>query len=80
MIDGATTTPTLAPLLLDAKAAAQLCSVSLRTWWSLNAAGKTPLPVRLGRRTLWQADELADWCRAGCPSRDRWHSMRGARP
>jgi predicted DNA-binding transcriptional regulator AlpA len=53
----------------------------MRKWWSLNTAGKTPLPVRLGRRTLWRAEELAEWCRAGCPSRDRWIAVnKGARP
>ena len=79
-----TSTPTTpqapAPLLLSAKAAARLCGVSARTWWALRSAGKTPLPVRLNRRTLWRADELAAWCKAGCPARDRWQAMRGARP
>lgn len=71
----------IVPLLLDAKAAAKLCGVSARTWWALRSAGKTPLPVRLGRRTLWRAGELADWCRAGCPGRDRWeNASKGARP
>lgn len=72
-----------APLLADAKAAARLCGgISVRTWWALNSAGKTPLPVRLGRRTLWKIegpDGLTAWVAAGCPARDRWHGMRGAR-
>ena len=71
----------VAPLLLDARAASALCGVSVRTWWALHSAGRTPLPVRLGRRTLWRADELADWCKAGCPARDRWENVKkGARP
>ena len=71
----------VAPLLLDARAASALCGVSVRTWWALHSAGKTPLPVRLGRRTLWRADELADWCKAGCPARGRWENVKkGARP
>lgn len=68
------------PLLLGAKAAAELCGVSMRTWWALNSAGKTPLPVRLGGRTLWRTAEIAAWIEAGCPARDRWHSMKGGRP
>ena len=68
-----------APLLVDAKAAARLCGVSVRTWWALHSAGKTPLPVRLGRRTLWLADELAEWCKAGCPARDRWETRKAVR-
>lgn len=78
MTDATTTGP--APLLVDAKTAARLCGgISLRTWWSLHSAAKTPLPVRLNRRTLWRAGELADWCKAGCPTRDRWQSMKGNR-
>ena len=74
-------TAPVAPLLMDARAASALCGVSVRTWWALHSAGRTPLPVRLGRRTLWRADELADWCKAGCPARDRWENVKkGARP
>lgn len=61
-----------APLLLDAKAAAAMCGVSRTTWWSLHAAGRIPVPVHLGRRTLWRAVELAAWTEAGCPPRHRW--------
>ena len=69
------------PLLVDAKATAKLCGVSTRTWWALHSAGKTPLPVRLGRRTLWKLqgpDGLTAWIAAGCPARDRWRA--GVRP
>ena len=70
----------VAPLLVGACTASKLCGVSLRTWWTLHSSGKSPLPVRLGRRTLWRADELAAWIEAGCPARDRWHTMKGGRP
>ena len=69
------------PLLVDARAAARLCGgISVRTWWSLHASGRCPLPVRLGRRTLWRGAELAAWIEAGCPARDRWQTMKGGRP
>ncbi len=78
------TAASFAPLLVDAKGAARLCGVSMRTWWSLHAAGKIPLPVRLGRRTLWRAtgpEGLDAWVSAGCPARDRWENTRkGAKP
>ncbi len=67
-----------ASLLLDAKTAAQICGLSRSGWWSLHAAGNVPLPVRLGRRTLWCASELVAWTEAGCPSRERWESMKRA--
>ena len=69
-------------LLLSAGQAAALCGVSRRTWWALHAAGKTPLPVRLGRRTLWRASGpggLEAWVAAGCPPRDRWDGGKTAR-
>lgn len=70
------------PLLVNASQAAVLCGVSMRTWWALHAAGKTPPSVRLGRRTLWRAAGpvgLEAWIAAGCPARDRWEPARGAR-
>src|SRR5262249_32938033 len=62
--------PTL--LLVDAKTAATMCGKSLRTWRSWDAAGWIPRPVRIGRSTLWRADELRDWVAAGCPRRADW--------
>ena len=69
-----------APLLVDAREAARLCGVSRSTFWALHSAGKVPLPVHLGRRTLWRVSELAAWTEAGAPPRDRWQVLRGARP
>jgi len=60
------------PLLIDAQAAADLCGLSRSGWWGLHASGRVPLPVRLGKRTLWRRAELADWTAAGCPPRTRW--------
>lgn len=77
--DPATPHAPVAPLLLDARQAAALCGVSVRTWWSLHSSGRCPLPVRLNRRTLWRRDELAAWISATCPARDRWEAMKGAR-
>jgi predicted DNA-binding transcriptional regulator AlpA len=73
-------TPAERPLLLDARAAARLCGVSRSHFLAMHSAGKVPLPVRLGRRTLWRGAELAAWIEAGCPARDRWTSMKGGRP
>jgi predicted DNA-binding transcriptional regulator AlpA len=67
-------------LLVDARAAARLCGVSRSHFLAMHSAGKVPLPVRLGRRTLWRAAELAAWIDAGCPARDRWHTLTRLRP
>lgn len=60
------------PLLLAARHAASMCGKSLRTWRTWDAAGWIPRPVRIGRSTLWRADELCEWVAAGCPRRAEW--------
>lgn len=66
----------LEPLLLTAKQAAAICGKSLRTWRTWDSAGWIPQPVRIGRSTLWRADELRDWVAAGCPRREEWEARR----
>ena len=70
----ATETPTA--LLLRTHEAAALCGKSQRTWRSWDAAGHIPQPIRIGRSTLWRADELRAWVAAGCPKRRDWESLR----
>jgi len=57
-------------LLVSAEEAAELCGVSERFWASLDAAGKVPMPRKLGRRILWSLAEIEKWVADGCPSRD----------
>ncbi len=56
----------------SASEAAVLCGIARSTWWKLHASGRCPLPVRLGRRTLWLREELDRWLAAGCPDRRTW--------
>jgi excisionase family DNA binding protein len=63
--------------LIDAKEAAALCGVSISTWYSLVASGKTPNSVRLGRSVKWRLDELLAWIDSGCPARSAWESLSG---
>ena len=63
-------------LLVSAKQAAELCGKSLRTWRSWDAGGLIPQPVRIGRSTLWRADELREWVAAGCPRREEWETRQ----
>ncbi len=65
-----------APLLVTARQAAALCGKSLRTWRTWDAAGWIPRPVRIGRSTLWRADELRQWVAAGCPRRAEWEARK----
>ena len=62
----------LAPLLLRASEAAELCSASVRTWRSWDAAGSIPSPIHIGRSAFWRLEELRAWIDAGCPRRDVW--------
>jgi len=63
-------------LLLDAKEAARLCGVSRSLWFRLHSSGRCPLPVRLGRRTLWRRAELVRWVESGCPERLKWENLK----
>ena len=62
--------------LVDARMAAEVCGVSARFWHQLNASGKVPKPLKLGRRCLWSLEELDRWIRGGCPERGRWDEKR----
>ena len=63
-------------LLVPAKEASAMCSKSLRTWRAWDAAGWIPRPVRIGRSTLWRAEELRVWIEAGCPRRAEWEARQ----
>jgi len=68
------------PLLVGIKAVAQLLSVSVRTVYSMDAAGTLgPMPVRAGDRRLWSLTELRRWADAGCLNRERWLDMERRR-
>jgi len=41
-----------------------------------DAAGKVPMPVRIGRSTFWRPSELHAWIAAGCPNRVTWQIMQ----
>lgn len=61
---------------MDAADVARKLNVSRRHVSALNASGRLPRPVKLGRRTVWVADELRAWLAAGAPERSRWEAMR----
>ena len=64
-------------LLVSAKEAARLCGVGRSLWYSMHSSGELgPLPIKLGKRTLWRRQELEEWVRVGCPERTRWSAMQ----
>lgn len=62
-------------LLISAKEAAKMLSISLAFFYSQHNSGKIPAPRKLGRRSLWSVQELKDWDKAGCPERIKWQSQ-----
>jgi len=70
--------PGVEPLLVPAPQAARLSGVSEATWWRLHAAAKVPRPVKLGGRTLWRAEELREWVRAGIPDHRTWEALQAS--
>ena len=63
-------------LLVGVRHVARMLGVSRNTVWKLNASGRMPSPIRLGRRTLWVITELEAWVAAGCPPRHKWQAIR----
>ena len=62
-------------LLLSTEDAAKLIGVGRTHFYALHTSGRLgPLPVRLGKRTLWSRAELEDWVSSGCPSREQWQA------
>lgn len=69
----------LAPLVADAKGLAKLLGLGVRTIRTHDAAGKLPMPLKLGGRVVWRLDELRAWLDAGAPDRATWAAIRTAR-
>ena len=59
----------LEPLLISAQDAARLIGVSRSKWYQLFNEGRTPLPIKIDRRSLWRVSDLKTWVESGCKSR-----------
>ena len=60
MLDLIEPTPTVEPLLLDARSAAKSLSISERTLWTFTKKGDIPC-IRIGKRVLYSPDDLRTW-------------------
>ncbi|MFH1421633.1 MAG: hypothetical protein ABIH42_02825 [Planctomycetota bacterium] len=63
-------------LLISAEEAASILDIALATFWRFHSSGRVPLPIKLGRRTLWRKQELFDWVATGCPNRQKWENIK----
>jgi len=64
-------------LLLSTLDAAKLIGVGRTHFYAMHSSGRLgPLPIRLGKRTLWNRAELESWVNGGCVSRERWQAEK----
>lgn len=62
-------------MLLSAEDSAQLLGIGRTLFYSMHSSGRLgPMPIKLGRRTLWNRKELQNWIEAGCPPRNQWQT------
>lgn len=66
------------PVLVDAKVAAAMLSISVRTLLDLNRKGLCPRPVLSLRTLRWSRQELEYWAKSGCLPRSRWEPLWAA--
>jgi excisionase family DNA binding protein len=64
------------PLLLPDTEAAALLGISRAHLHRLRAAGKFIESIRLGRKLLFDREELVAWKDARCPALANWRAMR----
>jgi len=65
---------------ISAVEAATLLGISESHFYNLRKTGRLgPDPKRLGRSRRYDRQELLDWWRSGCPTRERWQAIRGVR-
>ena len=64
-------------LLLSTEDAAKLIGVGRTHFYGMHSSGRLgPLPVRLGKRTLWNRAELEGWVISDCPPREKWQQIK----
>lgn len=64
-------------LLLSVEDSAELLGIGRTLFYSMHSSGRLgPLPVKLGRRVLWNRKELEAWVEAGCPARLQWRNRK----
>ncbi len=66
------------PLLISDREAAALLGISRAHLHRLRAAGKFILSIRLGRKVLFDREELIAWKNARCPDLRTWSAMQAA--
>ncbi len=53
-----------------------ILGTSLRTIRTMDASGKLPKGLKLGRLRKWSRSDIEAWLQAGCPDRMTWERRR----
>ncbi len=64
--------------LLTTKHVAARLKLCQRQIVKLDASGKLPAPVRVGRSVRWRLDDIDRWVTLGCPSRSEFEARQAA--
>ena len=69
--------PALEPLLVDARQAAALLSISAATFWRWDSSGTLgPRGFKRGGKRLWPLAELKSWIERGMVARPEWQALQ----
>lgn len=63
------------PELLSSEQLAALLSMGRSTLFRYDKVGRVPRAIWVGNLKRFRRDEIVAWCRASCPSRERWEEM-----
>ncbi|NLH17343.1 MAG: helix-turn-helix domain-containing protein [Phycisphaerae bacterium] len=68
-------------LLISTEEAAQRLGLCVSSFYQGLSSGRIgPTGVKIGKRRLFDPEELAAWVKAGCPCRRQWMAMKGNGP
>ena len=60
-------------LLISADESAKMLGIGRTLFYSMHSSGRLgPMPIKLGRRSLWNRKEIEEWVESDCPVRNRW--------
>lgn len=62
--------------LLAVRDVANTLKVSPRQIWKLLSSGRMPAPLRLGRSVRWRSEDIDEFVRLGCPSREQFEAEK----
>ena len=67
-------------LLLSVPEVCRMLNIGKSLFYTMHSTGRLgPMPHKLGRRSLWNRQELIDWINAGMPARERWQTLKETR-